>query len=289
MSNKNIFIGIIALASTVAFGCKKIYQVEEVHTYETIEEKPGGGGNTGGNDNEIKVMSYDINYTNRAIKGTNTGVLDIEAVADVINGNKADVVCMRQVDQFTTRGQMDIDQAAVLANLTGMKYFYAPARTVSGGTTGNAVLSRYPILETENMKLFTAGTDEARCAAIAVLDLGSGKKVRVVSTQLEFAKEASRLTEIEELKAKIKTDDMPTILAGNMTANVGTASFIKLTEAFVLYTTETPLATFSYPNPTTVSDYIFYSSTAHFKVIDYHVAGYVPNRHAPLIVSFELK
>jgi endonuclease/exonuclease/phosphatase family metal-dependent hydrolase len=288
MLNKNIFIGIIALASTVAFGCKKIYQVEEVHTYETVEEKPGGG-NTGGNDNEIRVMSYDINYTNRAFKGTNTGVLDIEAVADVINSNKADVVCMRQVDKFTTRGQMDIDQASVLANLTGMKYFYAPARTVSGGETGNAVLSRYPILESENMKLFTEGNDEARCAAIVVLDLGSGKKVRVVSTQLEFAKEASRLKEIEELKIKIKTDDMPSILAGNMTANVGTTSFNKLTEAFVLYTTETPLATFSYPNPTTVSDYIFYSSAAHFKVANFYIAGYTPNRHVPLIVDFELK
>lgn len=278
----------MAVGSLGTFGCKKIYQVEESHRYEIVDGVPGGG-NSGSDDGEIRVMSYDINYTNRALRGTNTGVLDIDAVAEVINSNKADIVCMRQVDRYTTRGQMDIDQAQKLGELTGMKHFYAPARSVNQGTSGNAILSRYPILESENMKLFTDPNDEARCAAIAVVDLGSGKKLRVVSTQLEFSKEANRLTQIEELKTKLKADNMPMVLAGNMTANVGTTSFNKLTEYFMLYTKETPLATFSYPNPTSVSDYILFSSAADVQVINYYIAGYTPNRHVPLIVNFELK
>lgn len=279
---------LMAIAFLGIYGCKKTSYVEEVHRYEIVETPPGTG-NSGSADGDIRVMSYDINYTNRALKGTNTGVLDIEAVADVINSNKPDIVCMRQVDQFTTRGQMDVDQAKKLSELTGMNYFYAPVRAVSQGTSGNAILSRYPILNSENIRLHTDPNDEARGAAIAVLDLGSGKKLRVVSTQLEFGKEANRLIQIDELKTKLKADDIPMVLAGNMTANVGTASFNKLNEYFMLYTKETPLPTFSYPNPTTVSDYVFFSSAAQVKVVNFYTAGYTPNRHVPLIVNFELK
>ncbi|MEJ2883201.1 endonuclease/exonuclease/phosphatase family protein [Pedobacter sp. GR22-6] len=287
MLRKTIFSALVAFLS-ISLGCKKIYQIEESHTYESVTKAPETGTPTG-NATEIRVMSYDINYTNRAIKGTNTGVLDIDAVADVINSNKPDVVCMRQVDRYTTRGQMDIDQAAALGSMTGLKYYYAAARVIGQGSSGNAILSRFPILSSENLKLFTDPADEARCAAIAVLDLGSGRKLKVMSTQLEAAKENNRLKELEEIQSKLKSDDTPFVLAGNMTANVGTATFNKLNEYFVLYTKDTPLATFSYPNPTTIGDYIFYSSDSHFKVENYYLAGYTPNRHVPLIVNFQLK
>ena len=268
--------------------CKEVTQVEEVYRYEVVD-KPPGNGNSGSAEGSIRVMSYDINYTNRAIKGTNTGVLDIEAVADVIKANKVDIVCMRQVDQFTSRGQMDVDQAKKLGELTGMSHFYAPVREVSQGKSGNAILSRYPILSSKNMKLYTDPNDEARGAAIAIVDVGKGKKLKVVSTQLEYGKEANRLIQIDELNDKLKADDIPLVLAGNMTANVGSASFNKLSEYFMLYTQEAPLPTFSYPNPTTVSDYIFFSSAAQVRIVNYYTAGYTPNRHLPLIVNFELK
>jgi len=184
---------------------------------------------------------------------------------------------------------MDVDQAKKLGELTGMNHFYAPVREVSQGKSGNAILSRYPILSSENMKLYTDPNDEARGAAIAVVDVGKGKKLKVVSIQLEFSKENNRLTQIDELKDKLKQDDTPLVLAGNMTANVGSASFNKLNEYFMLYTQETPLPTFSYPNPTTVSDYIFFSSASQLRVINYYTAGYTPNRHVPLIVNFEIK
>ncbi|WP_286766696.1 MULTISPECIES: endonuclease/exonuclease/phosphatase family protein [Sphingobacterium] len=286
---KNSFLMTLITGSVISLNsCKEITQVEEVYRYEVVE-KPAGNENSGSAEGSIRVMSYDINYTNRAIKGTNTGVLDIEAVADVIKSNKADIVCMRQVDQFTNRGQMDVDQAKKLGELTGMNHFYAPVREVSQGKSGNAILSRYPILSSENMKLYTDPNDEARGAAIAVVDVGKGKKLKVVSIQLEFSKENNRLTQIDELKDKLKQDDTPLVLAGNMTANVGSASFNKLNEYFMLYTQETPLPTFSYPNPTTVSDYIFFSSASQLRVINYYTAGYTPNRHVPLIVNFEIK
>ncbi|QIZ38043.1 metal-dependent hydrolase [Saccharopolyspora sp. ASAGF58] len=85
------------------------------------------------------------------------GRLDLARTADVITRNGADVVGLQEVDVHWSARSGYADQAEQLARLTGMHAFFAPIYDLDpepGHTErrryGVAVLSRFPIIRTEN-------------------------------------------------------------------------------------------------------------------------------------------
>ena len=57
---------------------------------------------------------------------------DLQRIADVLNGCKADVVAVQEIDSMTARSG-GIDVLGNLASLTGMIPLYAPAINFDGG------------------------------------------------------------------------------------------------------------------------------------------------------------
>jgi endonuclease/exonuclease/phosphatase family metal-dependent hydrolase len=90
----------------------------------------------------------------------------------------AGVVLLQEVDSVTVR---------VIADSLGMAWVYYPAtlHPKSGRDYGNAVLSRYPILEDSKVPLpyLARGRRTARAAVAATLDVG-GHPIRVYSLHL---------------------------------------------------------------------------------------------------------
>src|SRR5690606_41175307 len=64
----------------------------------------------------LKVLSYNIHHANPPSK---PDVIDMEAIARVINDSGADIVGLQEVDIHVSRSEM-INQAEKLAELTGM-------------------------------------------------------------------------------------------------------------------------------------------------------------------------
>lgn len=98
----------------------------------------------------VRVMSWNIGYT-----WTN-GVLDYPAVAKAIKASSPDVVGVQEILRVCGDRYGYDDQVAVLADLLDMHAYFSPVQEDSSQgeglprcQIGNAVFSRYPILEAD--------------------------------------------------------------------------------------------------------------------------------------------
>jgi endonuclease/exonuclease/phosphatase family metal-dependent hydrolase len=99
---------------------------------------------------KLRVLSYNIH---KCIGGVDRRY-DPQRVADVINQQEADVLLLQEVDHDAPRSNRD-RQVDVLGDLVGMRYrsWFPNVDVRGGGCYGNAILSRYPIVETTNIDL----------------------------------------------------------------------------------------------------------------------------------------
>lgn len=95
----------------------------------------------------LRVLSYNIHHG----EGMD-GRIDLERIARVIRSVDPDLVGLQEVD-VRTRRSGGVDQALVLAQLTGMHVVYGATMPFQNGLYGNAVLSRWPAAEFSNFAL----------------------------------------------------------------------------------------------------------------------------------------
>src|SRR5690349_10474736 len=90
----------------------------------------------------IKILTYNIHHANPPSK---PGMIDIAAVARVINNAKPDLVALQEIDVHTKRSGVTLHEADALAKETGLTAYFAKAIDYDGGEYGIAILSRFPI------------------------------------------------------------------------------------------------------------------------------------------------
>jgi endonuclease/exonuclease/phosphatase family metal-dependent hydrolase len=83
----------------------------------------------------LKVMTYNIHHGNPPAK---EGLIDLEAIAEVIKGQAPDLVALQELDVLTKRSG-NIDEVKKLAELTGMHAFFSKGIDHEGGEYGVAV------------------------------------------------------------------------------------------------------------------------------------------------------
>ena len=98
----------------------------------------------------LRVLSYNIH---KCIGGVDRRY-EPDRVADVIRMQEPDVLLLQEVDAGVPRSNGD-KQCDVLGELCGMRYrtWFPNVDVRGGGHYGNAVLSRYPIIESTNIDL----------------------------------------------------------------------------------------------------------------------------------------
>ncbi len=89
----------------------------------------------------VRVLTYNIHHG----AGTD-GKTDLARTAGAIKRLTPDLVALQEVDKATTRSR-GVDQAAELGRLTGMHFAFGKAMDFAGGQYGEAILSRYPLME----------------------------------------------------------------------------------------------------------------------------------------------
>jgi endonuclease/exonuclease/phosphatase family metal-dependent hydrolase len=90
----------------------------------------------GGDTREMNLVSYNIHHCAGA-----DGKVDIQRVADVIAREQPDFVGLNEVDRKTKRVE-GVDEAGELGKRLGLHATFAEAIPLTGGSYGNAVLSR---------------------------------------------------------------------------------------------------------------------------------------------------
>ncbi len=130
---------------------------------------------------------------------------DFSKIADDILAAKLDIVGLQEVDVGTLRVKK-ADTMKELSEKTGYPY-YAFFKTIDfwGGDYGVAVLSRYPIIESERIKL-TSGWHEQRVLGRVKVDVG-GYHVSFFVTHLSYEEWAVREKQLREINAIVSGED----------------------------------------------------------------------------------
>jgi endonuclease/exonuclease/phosphatase family metal-dependent hydrolase len=152
------------------------------------------------------------------------GELDLDRTAEVIRAADAEVVGLQEVDNNWSARSDFQDQAKELAERLGMHYVYAAnldrEPLEPGGERrqyGTAILSEYPILESENTLLPRPEGGEQRGLLEALINV-RGVPVRVYNTHLQHNSAVERTAQVEAIMSHAGELEEPTLLVGDLNA-----------------------------------------------------------------------
>lgn len=143
------------------------------------------------------------------------GQLDLKRTASVIRESGADIVGLNEVDVGTGRSGF-INQARYLAEALQMNYAYGPSIRHYVGGYGNTILSRYPIIDAENIMLpvLMGSEGENRSLLKARVELGKDRTINILLTHLSLNPEERR-EQIKWINQYLEELSEPYILMGD--------------------------------------------------------------------------
>lgn len=244
----------------------------------------GGAYASGAELTRVRVLSYNIHHGEGG-----DGRLDLERIAALIVEAQVDVVALQEVDQATTRTG-GVDQASELGRLTGMRVFYGKAMDYQGGAYGQALLSRWPLEETQVHRLSNPSAREPRIAVSALVRPPQGRAFRFVGTHLDAGREdRDRWEQAGDLHQRFVDDPHPVILVGDFNARPDSRVMERLLAFWNDASAARPDLTVPAKNPTARIDYILLSPAPAWRVLSTQVLPEpVASDHRPVRADLEL-
>jgi endonuclease/exonuclease/phosphatase family metal-dependent hydrolase len=271
----------------------------------------------GAPDRELRVIDYNI----RAGRGLDTAVGgDLDKIAAVIRDSGAEVVTLQEVDRHFSERSGFVDQAAYLGTELGMHVAYganlewAPLEPGQPPRQyGTAILSRYPILESENIPLPIHGAprpapedppipgdvSEPRGLLRAVINV-RGVHTTVLTTHLQSDETSPSLESARQQRAEQVAVIMsvvaqaqangPVILAGDLNSPEGAEELAPLygplQDAWLVAGDGGPGLTAYLPLPDRRIDYVFTTPDVTVGAIEVRQAQ--ESDHLPVVVDLSL-
>ncbi|MBB5437418.1 endonuclease/exonuclease/phosphatase family metal-dependent hydrolase [Pedobacter sp. AK017] len=238
---------------------------------------------------KIKVMTYNIHIGNPPSKPA--GIVDLPAIAAVIKAQDPDLVALQEVDVNTNRSGTSLDEAKELARLTGMNYFYTKAIDYDGGQFGDAVLSRFPILESKGYELPVTAKLGGETRSVALITVEKeGQRFLFASTHLDhLTAEDNRMLQATELVKIVKTFTLPLIIAGDFNATPMSNPLTILRQELSWGCKSSCPLTFSAQKPGSTIDYVMMRPAEKFNVLSYvTVNESYASDHLPLVTEIQL-
>ncbi|MGV3504673.1 MAG: endonuclease/exonuclease/phosphatase family protein [Adhaeribacter sp.] len=274
MSVKNLFL---LLSFPLLFSCGEKSKEEQ-----QVAPAPQGP--------VVKVMTFNIFG---ARPGAGLPPAEVNELAKVINDQKPDLVALQEVDVYTNRSGKSVHHAADIARLTGMYWFFTKAIDRDGGEYGDAVLSRFPILESKRFTLPVADGLGGEFRSVALVKVQKDNKpFYFASTHLDhLQQEDNRLLQAQHLKQIVQEEIKgPLILAGDLNA-VPESQTMNIIRGFMNLGCRQQCP-FTYPasNPSRTIDYILSAPAEKFSVLNYQAIPYLnASDHAPVIATIQVK
>jgi endonuclease/exonuclease/phosphatase family metal-dependent hydrolase len=237
---------------------------------------------------ELTIMTYNVHHCNPPSAGDK---IDIQAIAKVIIAEKPDLVALQEIDVNTERSGKGKNQARILGELTGMKYYFSKAIDHQGGEYGVAVLSRFPISDSVRYRLpiHADKPEEFRTIATVKVTLPSGKAILFASTHLGL-KEPNRLLQAEKIVEHFGKNDLPMLLAGDFNAMPESKVIQYFDQFFTRTCIKNCLPTIPVENPDKTIDYIMFNGKEDFKIISTRVIDEkYASDHLPVVAKLRLK
>ena len=234
----------------------------------------------------LRVLSYNIHHG----EGTD-GQLDLERIAKVITSVDPDLVALQEVDRNVQRTSQ-VDQPAELARLTKMSVIFGDNISLQGGQYGNAILSRFPILDHQNHALPNFDGGEQRGVLEAEVQLpGSHPTLLFMATHLDHRRDdKERIASARAINERI--EDRPgavALLAGDLNDIPGSRTLVELGNHWSR-ANRAISPTIPVEEPTRQIDYILLRPADRWRVIQTRVLDEaVASDHRAILAVLELE
>jgi len=209
------------IRATVPVKANKIIAPKPADTGEQIPARATGHGIRPGIS--LKVMTYNI----RHCEGLD-GKISVERIFDVIHRSNADIIGLQEVDRYSIRTDFQ-DQIRQIASKLGYDYAFGTTLGVSPFGYGNGVLSRYPIVSSQNLSL--PSRLEQRGALKTIIKLDNGFNLTFINTHLGLSK-SDRKNQIKALIKSLDGVSKGSILVGDFNTTSEASEFAELNELF---------------------------------------------------------
>lgn len=181
----------------------------------------------------LRIVAYNIAHgrgVNRSNWGGGTTVeraKRLDAIADLLRAQIADIVILNEVD-FNCTWSGGVNQAQWIARRAGYRYCLEQRNLDTGWpflryAYGNAVLSRFPIVDAQSLPLprhsvFESIVAGSKQAAWCTIEPAPGRRIAVVAVHFEHRREATRIASADRVLALITPD--PLIAAGDFNSTL---------------------------------------------------------------------
>jgi endonuclease/exonuclease/phosphatase family metal-dependent hydrolase len=236
----------------------------------------------------LRIITYNIHHAGPPAK---PGTIDIDVFIALFKKYPADVIALQEVDVNTKRSG-NINEAKAIGDALGMHSFFAKAIDYDGGQYGVALLSRFPLKDTQviYLSMDTIKKGEQRVLATARLTLPSGRSLVIGCTHLDHQKDPkSRKLQLEDITAFTKTKSIPFVVAGDLNAEP-TSDEMRLFDETFQRTCDVCPPTYPANQPAKTIDYIGYKKMKGIKVMSHQVLPEpLASDHLPLraVIKFQ--
>lgn len=215
----------------------------------------------------LRVMSFNILHG-----ATTQNDFNLDTIASIINHYNPHLVAMQEVDFKTSRAK-EYDLPTELGYRTKMASLFARAMYYDGGEYGEAVLSKYTFVASENFKLPHLNESEPRAALIAKVETKNGNIIQFVATHLDHQKDdTDRIMQADALVERLKDTQYPTLVIGDLNAEPGSEPIKILLKKFTKPdVSDAYLPTWSSKEPSACIDHVLFNMPEKWKAIDYEV------------------
>jgi endonuclease/exonuclease/phosphatase family metal-dependent hydrolase len=234
----------------------------------------------------LRVMTFNIHVGVGLDKK-----LDLQRIADVIDGERADLVGLQEVDRGVRRTE-GLDEIAELARMTNMHYAFGHNLDYQEGQYGVAILSKFPIQKTDHRKYENRREAERRGMLRVDVDFG-GRTISFATTHLDYQRDEGRLFETEQLLRFLADVKEPLILVGDFNDEPGGGAYklllTKFADAWIGSRAKESGLSYPADRPAKRIDYIFYRSTDGVRAKKTWVVRTPASDHLPVMAELELR
>lgn len=234
-----------------------------------------------GNIFELELMTYNIHH------GVGIdGKLDLQRISSVIEKSGADIIGLNEVDLVRKRTAYN-NQVSYLAKNLDMNYTYGPSKKSYPGSYGNAILSKYPIINTENYPLPIINKDmgETRSLLKAEIEISRDKTIYVLLTHLSLDKD-ERKKQVKWIDDFIKDLSKPYILMGDFNADLSEILNYLDCDSNRMIPMIRGVKTYPASNP--ISDIDLFFSDAQLELVEGYSIKSNASDHLPVYVKYRL-
>ncbi|AQR79646.1 endonuclease/exonuclease/phosphatase family protein [Paenibacillus larvae] len=241
---------------------------------------------------EFRVVTFNIHHG----RGTDRK-LNLDRIAQVIEKSQADVIALNEVDKYFSRRSEYTDQLGWLSERLKLDGIFGAAKTnkVSEETDcmireyGNALLSRFPIVDVKNHNLSVYPIRLEGRALLEVTLLIGGQWLKLYVTHLSLTPFIQSI-QADMILNKIIDDHHPMILLGDFNtwpqSKLWRKVTAKLTDVSHSFRKK-PCLTFPSFRPRVRLDYIFISHHFHISSAEVITEDPAASDHLPLIATLK--